>query len=217
MVKNLNYIYSSLKGTNHKENWDTLLVIDEKDYSIFGVFDGVSSAKHGKEAALYGKHFIKENYKKYINGKVDIKRLMYDLNLHLVTSHLKEPYSTYCIVYYDKQIESYYYSWLGDSRLYFITNQFVEQLTHDDSFSEHVITKFLGNSDLHLNDFRQFESTKQDGHLLLCTDGFYRVFESNKLKFFDNFHNKSLPSIKEKINSLIRGKNFDDSTFIFVK
>jgi serine/threonine protein phosphatase PrpC len=217
MLRNHDYIYSSLKGTRHKENWDSLLIIDELGYSIFAVFDGVSSAKHGKEAALEAKHFIKENYRSYINGKVDIKKLMYDLNQHLVNSDLREPYSTYCMVYYDKQTESYYYSWLGDSRLYVITNQFVEQLTHDDSYSEHVITKFLGNSDLHWNDFRQFESTKQDGHLLLCTDGFYRVFESNKLEFFDNFHKKSLPTIKEGINSLIRGKNFDDSTFIFVK
>lgn len=217
MLKNHNYIYSSLKGTGHKENWDNLLVIDEALYSIFAVFDGVSSAKHGKEAAQQAKKFIKENYKKYINGKVDIKKLMYDLNQHLVNSTLREPYSTYCMVYYDKQLESYYYSWLGDSRLYIISNQFVEQITHDDSYSEHVITKFLGHSDLQWNDFRQLENTKQDVHLLLCTDGFYRVFESNKLAFFDNFHKKSLPTIKEKINSLIRGKNFDDSTFIFVK
>jgi serine/threonine protein phosphatase PrpC len=217
MLKNHNYIYSSRKGSRHKENWDNLLVIDEPGYSIFAVFDGVSSAKHGKEAALQAKQFIKEHYKNYINGKVDIKKLMYDLNQYLVNSDLKEPYSTYCMVYYDKQTKSYYYSWLGDSRLYVITNQFVEQLTHDDSYSEHVITKFLGNSDLHLNDFRQLESTKQDNHLLLCTDGFYRLFESNKLEFFDNFHKKSLPSIRERINSLIKGKNFDDSTFIFVK
>jgi len=217
MMRSSNYIYSSLKGIQHKENWDNLLVIDEPYYSIFAVFDGVSSAKHGKEAAYQAKIFIKGNYKNYINGKVNIKKLMYDLNQHLVNSDLREPYSTYCLVYFDKQSESYYYSWLGDSRLYIITNQFIEQLTDDDSLSEHIITKFLGDAGLNWNDFRQIENTKENGYLLLCTDGFYRVLESNKLEFFDNFHKKSLSRIKEKINSLIKGKNFDDSTFIFVK
>ena len=217
MPKNYNYIYSSIKGIRQKENSDNLLIIDEPGYGLFAVFDGVSNARHGKEAAFQAKHFIKENYKIYINGKVDIKKLMYDLNQHLLNSELKEPYSTYCLVYYDKQSRLYYYSWLGDSRLYVISNQFMEKITDDDSLSDHIITKFLGASTLTWRDFRQMESTKEADHLLLCTDGFYRLLEANKLEFFDNFHKKSLTTIKEKINSLIKGKNLDDSTFIFVK
>jgi serine/threonine protein phosphatase PrpC len=217
MSKQYNYTFSTRKGIKHKENWDDLVVIDEPDYNIFAVFDGVSQAKNGKEAAQHATIFIKENYKKYLNGKVDIKRLMYDLNQSLLHSKFKEPYSTYCLVYFDKIKKAYYYSWLGDSRLYQITNQFIEQMTDDDSFSEHIITKYLGRSDLNIGDFRQLMSNKDTSHLLLCTDGFYRVFESNRLKFFDSFQKRSLPNIKEKINSLIKGKNFDDSTFIFVK
>jgi serine/threonine protein phosphatase PrpC len=217
MTKKNNYTFSSLKGTKHIENWDNLIVIDEPDYNIFAVFDGVSGAKNGKKAAEYAKAFIKENYKKYVNFKVDIKGLMYDLNQRIINSTLKEPYSTYCLVYFDKEQQSYYYSWLGDSRLYEITNQFIEQVTDDDSFSDHLITKYLGSTELAMSDFRQFMSKKDTSHLLLCTDGFYRVFESERLKFFDSFQKKSLTAIKEKLNSLIKGKNSDDSTFIFVK
>lgn len=211
------YIFSSLKGLKQRENWDNLLIIDEITYSIFAVFDGVSSAENGKQASFQAKQFIKKNYKSYITGNIEIKRLMYDLNLYLVNSQLKEPYSTYCLVYLDKQSKLFCYSWLGDSRLYIITKQFIEKLTEDDNLSSHVITKFLGSADLDWNDFRQVESIKDNMHLLLCTDGFYRLLESNKLEFFNNINLKSLTALKEKFNSLIKGKNFDDSTFIFVK
>jgi serine/threonine protein phosphatase PrpC len=217
MSTNNNYIFSSIKGIKHKENWDNFLVIDELMYSIFAVFDGVSSAAHGKEAALKAKNFIKEHYKTYIDSTPNIRKLMYDLNQNLIGTGLTELYSTYCIVYFDKKSESYDYSWLGDSRIYIISSQFAEQLTFDDSYSDHVITKFLGNTDLEWNDFRQIENRKKDDHILLCTDGFYRLFESNKMEFFINFHKAPLSIMKEKINSLVKGKNSDDSTFIFVK
>ena len=48
-------------------------------------------------------------------------------------------------------------------------------------------------------------------------DGFYRLLETNPLTFFDNFHNKSVSSIRSNIDALVTGKNLDDSTYIFVK
>lgn len=217
MSESVNYIYSSIKGTKHKENWDNLLIVDESKYSIFAVFDGVSSASDGKQASITAKEFIKAEYKKYLGLAPDIRKLMYELNQHLINSNLPEPYSTYCMVVYNKVVKTYHYSWLGDSRLYVITNQFIEQITEDDSYSENIITKFLGHSNLQLSDFRQISNDKMYEHLLLCTDGFYRILEKNRLAFFDFFRKKSLPSIKKGINSLIKGNNFDDSTFIFVK
>jgi serine/threonine protein phosphatase PrpC len=217
MTKDNNFIFSSIKGVKHKENWDTFLIIDETKHSLFAVFDGVSNASDGGKGAMQAKQFIKDNYQFYLENTIDIRKLMFDLNLLLVRSNLREPYSTYCIVFYDKITQFCHYSWLGDSRLYLITNKFTEQLTYDDSYSENILTKYLGNPDLTLNDFRQLKCIKQDVHLLLCTDGFYKIFESNKLEFFSNFHKKSMMIIEEKITSLIRGKNLDDSTFIFVK
>jgi serine/threonine protein phosphatase PrpC len=217
MAKETKYVFSSFKGLKHKENWDELLIIDEAEYSIFAVFDGVSSAQGGKKGSLKSKQFIRQNYKKYLTDKFELKNLIYDLNQHLINSNVTEPYSTYCMVYFNKINKSYCYSWLGDSRLYYITNQYVKQLTQDDSYSENSISKFLGDASLDLTDFRELQNFKDSGHLLLCTDGFYKIFESNKLAFFDNFLKKSLPLIKERINSMVRGKNYDDSTFIFVK
>ena len=217
MTKSLDYIFSTKKGLHHQVNQDNYLIIDKPEFNLFAVFDGVSSAKDAKDATLLSKKFIQENYHEYINGTVKINQLMYDLNKYLCNSDLKEPYSTYCLVYYDKLNLSIIYSWLGDSRLYAITNQFIEQLTRDDSYSENIITKYLGDKSLNLDDFRQVKNSNQLGHLLLCTDGFYRVLESNKLAFFDSFLKKRLSSVKDNINTLIKGRNFDDSTFIFVK
>ncbi|HVU97976.1 MAG TPA: protein phosphatase 2C domain-containing protein [Puia sp.] len=220
MTSSLPYIFSTLKGTKHKENWDELLIIEEDKFSIFAVFDGVSSAKAGKEGPDISKHYIQENYKKYLNGNFEVRKLMFDLNQHLVNLDLDEPYSTYCLVIFTKASNTFYYSWLGDSRIYYITNQYIRQLTEDDSFSENIISKYLGDATLRLSDFREFKEIKESGHLLLCTDGFYKIFETNKLVFFETFINNSsanLNNLNKQIDSLIKGKNLDDSTFIFLK
>jgi serine/threonine protein phosphatase PrpC len=205
-----------MKGTHHQENWDDYIIIDEPSYYLFIVFDGVSSAKNGKGAVAHAKNYVEKNYKQ-LELDFNIRRLMFELNNDLLASEMAEAYSTYCAVFYHKINEKYSYSWLGDSRLYAISNQYLEPLTVDDSFSKNFITKFLGHAHLNYQDFREVHDSKEDKHLLICTDGFYRLLESNKLAFFDYFMNKSLNKIKKGVTKLVEGKNFDDSTFIFLK
>ena len=217
MTKNINYVASTLKGLNHKINEDAYLVIDGTNYTIFAVFDGVGTAHSAKEATKIAKQFIKNHHRQYLSNSIEINRLMFDVNERLCNSGLDQPYSTYSLVLYKKADLNFYYSWLGDSRIYSITNQFIQQLTTDDSILENVITKFLGNSSLAISDFRQFKKTINSDYLLICTDGFYRVFENNRLAFFEIFLKKRLTTIKYNIRLLVRGKNLDDSTYIFVK
>jgi len=212
-----NFISATLIGTKSKENRDEYLVIDENSFYIFAIFDGVSSAQNGKSAVVKAKSFIETNYKSYLLPEVDIKTFMHDLNQDLVTSDINEPYTTYCFVYIDKKDSTILYSWLGDSRVYIITSQYMEAITKDDSYKENVLSKYLGNPDLRIDDFRQCERHIDHNHILICTDGFYRLLEKDPLTFFDNFHKKSIASIKYGINSLVEGKNIDDSTYIFIK
>jgi serine/threonine protein phosphatase PrpC len=217
MSNSINYITSTLKGIKSKENKDEFLVIEEDSYNIFAVFDGVSNARNGKEAASRAKTFIESNYKLYLKPSINIKKFMYDLNQYLVKSDLDEPYTTYCLVYIDKNDSSILYSWLGDSRIYIITSQYMEAITKDDSFKENVLSKYLGNPDLPIEDFRQKKTALEHSHILICTDGFYRLLEMNPLTFFDNFLKKSVSSIRSNIDALVTGNNLDDSTYIFVK
>lgn len=217
MTTKTGHVFASIKGEKREINKDNLLLIEEPDYNVFAVFDGVSSAIGGGEASKNAADFIKANHKKYLGNEIKLKQLMYDTNSHLLKTGTKEPFTTFCLVYQNKTNSSFTYSWLGDSRLYIISNQFMEQITLDDNYSENVLTKYLGDPQLHISDFRQEEKLKNNLHLLLCTDGFSRVLEKDKLAFFEVFQKKSLKTISEKINSLIKGKNIDDSTFIFVK
>jgi serine/threonine protein phosphatase PrpC len=217
MSNELEYIYSSVKGIRQNENRDACLVLDKLEFIIFAVFDGVSSAAGGKTASVFAKSFVKSNVEKFVRNKIDIKGLMNELNCKLLESGIVEPYCTYCFVYYNKSTTYFDYSWLGDSRIYLVTNKFIEQFTIDDHYSGNYITYFLGKEDLVLSDFRQLRREKGGQHLLLCTDGFYNILESNRLVFFDYFQNKSLPRIRFKIGNFLKGKNVDDSTYIFVK
>lgn len=212
-----NYVSSSFKGIERRENWDDWLVIDEPPYACFVIFDGVSSARNGKKAAYKTKNFIKVKYEQYIREKKGIRQLMYHAHLNLLDSGITEPYTTYCMLTFNRETNLYHYSWLGDSRLYLLKEYSMEQVTQDDTHSEHLISMCLGLPKLSLEDFREMEIAPIQGYFLLCTDGFYRICESMLPVFFDIIQNNSLIEKQISINSLISGKNTDDATFILIK
>lgn len=209
------YIYKSIKGGKRIENQDSFLIIDDNEFSFFAIFDGVGGALNGKKASNFAKKFIKNKFSNYLGQEIRLKEMMFDLNNDLVSSYFKEAFTTYCFIFMQRNNNEIYYSWLGDSRIYEITNQFMESITIDDSINKNVINKFLGDDQLSINDFRLCTTPKENKYFLLCTDGFYNILESNKLAFFKEFNKKYITKIK--IDSLVNGLNEDDSTYIFIK
>src|SRR5208282_5034555 len=131
--KDQKYIYETLTGINKAENQDNLLVIEEMDYSLFAIFDGVGSAINSKQATIYAIDFLKNNYSFYIKENVRIDKLMHACNKFILSKKLLETYCTYCLAYISKNItDRLIFSSMGDSRIYQITNQYMEQLTTDD-------------------------------------------------------------------------------------
>lgn len=212
----LDCIYQSIKGTDSKENYDDLLIIDAEDYCMFVVFDGVTNSRNGKNAVIKAKNYLRENHSTYLKNGVDMKKLMYQTHHYLIASSLSEPFTTYCTFIRD-QNGYCYYSWLGDSRIYEITHESMNQLTHDDGHEEHIITKCLGLESVNVSDFRQVKISVKNCYLLLCTDGFYRILEKRRYEFLDCLKNQSLEETKRAISSFISGKNMDDATFILVQ
>lgn len=213
----LPYVFSSIKGKDRKQNWDDLLVVNNDNYDIFVVFDGVSSSPNGKKAAVMAKNFIRDHCNKNENTIPDLQKLMYQVHLNLLEPKISQPYTTYCSVLYDRHSYRCHYSWLGDSRIYLFSETLMKMLTSDDSASEHVITKCLGQLNLTLADFRQVEVNIKGAKLLLCTDGFYRINKSGNQSFLQYLNEQSLPALKNSFESLIRGNNSDDATFIIIQ
>jgi serine/threonine protein phosphatase PrpC len=213
------HIYQSLKGILKKDNEDNYLAIENELYNIYAIFDGVGSAQNSKEATNLAKEFIMTNHSNYLSQQIRLDELMYDCNNYILNTDTFQPFTTYCvIVMLRRSPQEAVYSYMGDSRIYVITKQFIEQITTDDKLqSANVVTKCLGMNTLENYDFHQNSINITDQNLLLCTDGFYYFLEENRMKFFEIFNKKNLNSIKDEIMSIVLDRNKDDATFILIR
>lgn len=219
IVKHNHVIYQSLKGIRKNDNEDNYLTIENERYNIYGIFDGVGSALNSREATNLAKEFITKQHDDYFNDHVHLDRLMYDCNNYIISTLVPEPFTTYCIIVIlkNKKHEAIY-SHMGDSRIYLISKQFIEQITTDDKMQfANVVTKCLGMNTLKYYDFHQNSINITDENLLLCTDGFYHFLEENRMLFFEIFNKRNLNSIKEEIMSIVVDQNKDDATFVLIR
>ncbi len=213
----MSFIFASLKGITRKENKDNIAIIEGEKYKLYAIFDGVSSAEDGKKATILAKKYIQKNHYTFLDDNINLNALMFNTNEFILSKQLKSPYTTYCIVLIPHNSKDFFYSSMGDSRIYTLSKQFMEPITTDDILAENIVTKFLGNDSLTGNDFKQKIQPKDENGILLCTDGFYKILESHKLLFFEIFQKKALRSIKQNILTQIKNNNQDDATFIFIK
>ncbi len=143
-------------------------------------------------------------------------KLFYDVNSEMIGLRISGK-STISALFFSKINETAKYINIGDTRIYVFTNQFLEQITIDDSLIglENIITKCLGN-DLAIEDF-QPKNIEKHYNYLLCTDGFYKIMEEELKDYFNTLNFKNLTNIKKKITYLQRRKNRDDSSYILIK
>jgi serine/threonine protein phosphatase PrpC len=219
MIIQHNHIYQSLKGILKKDNEDNYLAIENERYNIYAIFDGVGSALNGKKATDIAKEYIQTYHAGYFNQYARLDRLMYDCNKYIINTQTPEPFTTYCIIAILKNTpQEAIYSYMGDSRIYLISKQFIEQITTDDKMHfANVVTKCLGMNILADYDFHQKSINITGENLLLCTDGFYHFLEANRMKFFEIFNKKNFNSIKEEIMSILVDRNKDDATFLLIR
>lgn len=119
-------------------------------------------------------------------------------------------------VNYDNGIK---YLNIGDSRIYRFTNQYIEQITVDDSIigNRNILTKCLGLDNLTISDFEFIKIKNLKGDFVLCTDGFYLLMEENIKEFFQAFNYKKIGNSQNKLLRLVSNKNTDDASYILLK
>ncbi|MBL0742742.1 PP2C family protein-serine/threonine phosphatase [Chryseolinea lacunae] len=213
-----NFFALSLKGIGRLQNQDARLVIQSEMYDVFAVFDGVGSAKNAKKATQMAAMFIRKYHERFLHERIRLSAMIAECNDYIVASNLIEPFSTVCIVVILKHSEDVFYISVGDSRIYLVTNQYIEQISKDDKVSDsNVLNKCLGMAELGHGDFEQKRFRLERGFLALCTDGFYSLMEKNKLLFFNVLNKKRPSTIRENLRKMIKGNNLDDATLLVIK
>ncbi|MBK9331666.1 MAG: protein phosphatase 2C domain-containing protein [Ignavibacteria bacterium] len=215
------YISDSIKSPFHEKNEDKILIINDYHYSLFFLFDGVGSAKNAYQAINISIRFISNSYKKFLDNELfNLSKLMFEVHNEIMRSNFTEAYSTYVAMFIphsDEQKVSI--SSMGDSRLYGITNQYMQQLTIDDNVpgTENVITKSLGISSLKEEDFIQKDFFPNERRYLLSSDGFYKLMEKNIHIFHEKMNFARLKNTKKALYKDILNNNTDDASYILAE
>ncbi len=222
MIQKRKYILESVKGYKKRENQDNYLILEESDYTLYFVFDGVGSALNSKKATDISKKYISNNHEAFhFDGNYNFSKLMYYTNNFLLEKNIPEVKTTFCAIFISKNFPNkILYSSLGDSRAYIVSPQYLIQITEDDRYLSlsNVITKCLGMRELEISDFftKEYDVSFND-QILLCTDGFYTLLEKDKELYFQTLNMQYLNSIKKRLHKLVKDNNIDDSTYIFIK
>lgn len=215
-----NFITESLKWKCRNINKDSILVLDKKNFSVYVLFDGVSSSINAKQWINIVKNYITKNIENYYSNGITLWKIFFDANNYLLNKNIVDSYTTCSCLYIEKNTWKKKILNIWDSRIYFITNQYKKQLTLDDKEFENSneITKCLWMN-LHSEDIKEVDldmDSYNNGNFLLCSDWFYTFLENNKLLFHKILQYKRLLNIKNNLYKQIKGKNIDDSTYIYI-
>ena len=217
-MRSVRYISDTFQGTTHSENQDGLLVVNEKNYEIYNLFDGVSMSENQVRGVRMAIDFIDRNYRNFlIKEKFHLKEMIIQVNTAIVNSPWPDALTTYCaaVLWDDRKL---LISHMGDSRIYTQRNNKLVQHTVDDVIypGSNILTRCLGVHRLVDTDFYQKEIKAEKGRLLLCTDGFYELMERDSNGFIQIFNLPDLKTIKSQIHETISGRNRDDATYLLI-
>jgi serine/threonine protein phosphatase PrpC len=79
-----------------------------------------------------------------------------------------------------------------------------------------MITRCLG-VDLDEEDISQVVIQDFKDDILICSDGFYKIFEETRVRFFNAFLKKRSVTIKSYLHELVANKNTDDASYVLFK
>lgn len=217
----VHYISNSFQGLTHTENQDGYLILDEENYYLFAVFDGVSMALNPRKGVDRAINFLKQEHYRFISDNaMRLKEMMHAVNQNILQAEYSESLTTYALAcFYKEEPTTLYYSNLGDSRIYYIENYKVIQLTVDDTLwpGSNILTKCLGNKKLIPSDFREESFNLKHGVLFLATDGCYGIWERNRKEFLQVLNKFDLEEFQKSFEKNVKGENPDDATYIFVQ
>ena len=227
----MDYGYKTDVGKIRNLNEDRYLFVNEDDYVLLAVADGMGGHNAGDIASQMAiDEILKYNLNLgfYNDTKENIKKCINNVNLKIFEYSVKNPECngmgttlTLSVIIGDKV----YFANVGDSRGYVINDK-IEKITVDHSYVEELvkigkiteeeaknhpnrnqITRAIGTSfDVEIDIF-EFEKKKED-IICLCTDGFTNMLSDDvMLREF-----KNTDSLQRSIDNLVTLANLNGGT-----
>jgi serine/threonine protein phosphatase PrpC len=216
----MNYISDTFKGEAREINKDKIVIFDRDNFTLFLVFDGVSSSENALDAINTYSKFVEENIDSYLDGAhADISALLFEANKYLTQNQENDGSSTLVAVFIDKRNEeNNRYVSLGDTRIYNVSNQSLDKITIDDNpiNTPNVVTRYVGMLEFNHRDFAD-KKLSDFYRLIICTDGFYNLLSEELITFHKILNFKKLGNVKNALSDKISGRNADDASYVVIE
>ncbi|NGX30761.1 MAG: Serine/threonine phosphatase stp [Chlamydiae bacterium] len=234
-------------GFYRKKNEDAFALIDE--CAFFVLADGIGGHPSGDVAAKQAVktlcELIKEKHVQFLKEKIHIekikrafKTLIHQTNEHVFTlSQSKQLLlgmgTTLACAYFFE--EFLVYAHVGDSRIYRIRENELEQLTQDHSYVQelldqgliseteskkhvkrNVITKAIGTK-MHVQPSIQLSECQEKDIYLLCSDGLHDVLTNGQMEEIINRSDDLEIAANLLINAAKRKGSRDNITVLFIE
>ncbi len=236
----IKFIALSNKGLVRENNEDSFIV-DEKNLAFFIIADGMGGHKAGEIASQKAVSILREDL---LNTEINSEEDLVSILVSSVKEANEEIYNlsrgnlkyrgmgtTLSLIYIFE--DNVFYINVGDSRIYEINDQYINQITQDDSFvnylieigeiskdeaeshpKKNVLTKALGTSedlDIEVNKIPYNKENKY----LICSDGLSNMVSKDML--FSIINGEKTEEVGEKLidEALVNG-GIDNITLILI-
>jgi protein phosphatase len=236
---NMSLISDVCKTRVNNQDYADIFIFN--DWKLMIVADGVSSSTNSDAASAIAvkmvSHYLMKSKLTEDNMKSELKKAILFANEKILKLNPNNEKAKTTIVatliYCDKKVVI---GWVGDSRAYLINKNEIEQLTRDDSWTNHligqgvsenevknydvshIITQCLGMQDDQLSIHTIMVENIIDKDIFLCSDGFWNYFNENS-KVIEVI-NKNL-KFKNLLVELIHEVNLrggkDNTTIVYYK
>lgn len=232
------YATQSDVGLKRTDNEDHLGVFELKEGLLVVVCDGLGGNKAGDIASKLAVKTIEESFQKFTDRDFldRIKRSILDANKMVVDESnkdfdMKGMATTVEVLFL--QSDTAYWGHVGDSRIYYLKNDKLIQLSKDHSLvqklvdegyltlkeaenhpNKNIIMRALGDSSSIEIDLSKIKiSPKDNGKFFVCTDGVTGVVKDSELEQI--LQHPDLDSIVQQISVLVEDRGAPDN-FSFV-
>jgi|GEM_PF-46218 len=223
------------KGLIRKVNEDKYYLIQAKNAHIWLLCDGMGGMEAGEMAAVQLINFLKQYFsnKKIYHPLKDIEKSILSANKYIYDFSNKQSGTTIVLLLFYKN--NLYVANIGDSRLYYLTDNQIIQISKDDSLVQalvdlgeisleeslthskrHILTKAIGTEEkLSFKTCRYvFDQSLKQNHLLVCSDGLYSLVENEVIQ--EVILNNSSKIAAQKLVDLAKEQGGDDNITVIL-
>lgn len=214
-MKSWTVLSDSTKGIERNVNKDRVWTQENQSFILAVLFDGISSAEDANKGIDLAVKVLNEYSLEDLKEVFSLKPLIKKLNEAILGSAFSSPYTTCSLAVVDKRTSDVVSANVGDSRVYEISPQYKKQLSKDDNLlhNKNVVTRYLGMVDLDVEQILESHFNIQQSRILLCSDGFYSLFEENLSRFYEILNFSRAGNIRKALKAEINGHNSDDASY----